>query len=77
MNACAASLIHQHPDLSRVVRNARRQAARTHGIVRSDNLEQVGQPGPRWGGGEPATLERVMLHLIRNTPATSGNWTSL
>jgi Protein of unknown function (DUF664) len=24
-----------------------------------------GRPGPRWSGAEPATLERVLFHLLR------------
>jgi hypothetical protein len=25
----------------------------------------VGQPGPRWDGAPPATLERVLFHLLQ------------
>ena len=35
------------------------QVAATH------ELEAVGSPGPRWDGEPPATLERVLLHLLQ------------
>jgi uncharacterized damage-inducible protein DinB len=34
-------------------------------IVRRHDLEELGQPGPRWSGDEPATLERVLFHLVQ------------
>jgi hypothetical protein len=45
--------------------NSARLAARPRLIVSSNNLDQAGQPGPRWDGAEAATLERVLLHPIR------------
>jgi uncharacterized damage-inducible protein DinB len=33
-------------------------------IVRRHELNELGQPGPRWDGDEPATLERVLFHLV-------------
>jgi uncharacterized damage-inducible protein DinB len=41
------------------------QAARTRVIVASHDLSDVGQPGPRWDGAQPATLERVLFHLLQ------------
>ena len=41
------------------------QAARTRTVVERHDLSAVGRPGPRWEGAEPATLERVMLHLVQ------------
>jgi uncharacterized damage-inducible protein DinB len=41
------------------------QAARTRAIVASHDLADVGQPGERWDGAEPASLERVLLHLLQ------------
>jgi uncharacterized damage-inducible protein DinB len=41
------------------------QGARSRAIVGANDLSAVGQPGPRWGGAEPATLERILLHLIQ------------
>jgi uncharacterized damage-inducible protein DinB len=41
------------------------QAGRTRAIVESHDLGDVGQPGDRWDGADPATLERVLFHLLQ------------
>jgi hypothetical protein len=41
------------------------QAARSRAVVESHDLADIGQPGDGWAGAEPATLERVMLHLLQ------------
>lgn len=41
------------------------QAARTRSIVESHELTDVGRPGPRWAGAPPATLERILFHLVQ------------
>jgi uncharacterized damage-inducible protein DinB len=41
------------------------QAARSRAIITSHDLAEVGQPGERWAGEPPATLERVLFHLIQ------------
>lgn len=41
------------------------QAARSRTIVEAHGLDDVGQPGERWDGAPPATLERVLLHLLQ------------
>src|SRR5215469_2326735 len=41
------------------------QAARNDAIIESHELTEVGQPGERWSGAEPATLERVLFHLLQ------------
>jgi uncharacterized damage-inducible protein DinB len=41
------------------------QAARTRAIVSDHDLAEVGRPGPRWDGAEPATLERVLFHVLQ------------
>ena len=51
--------------VAEVVDRLRAQGARTRGIVEAHRLDEVGQPGPRWEGAEPATLERVLLHLVQ------------
>jgi hypothetical protein len=43
----------------------RRQGRRTRDIVEAHHLDDVGQPGPRWRGAQPATLERVLFHLVQ------------
>lgn len=40
------------------------QAARSTVIIESHDLDEVGKPGERWGGEPPATLERVLFHLL-------------
>ena len=41
------------------------QAAVTREIVETHDLDEVGQPSERWSGAPPATLERVLLHLLQ------------
>jgi uncharacterized damage-inducible protein DinB len=41
------------------------QAARTRRIALSHDLADAGRPGERWGGANPATLERVLFHLLQ------------
>ncbi|HEY2552393.1 MAG TPA: DUF664 domain-containing protein [Streptosporangiaceae bacterium] len=49
------------------------QAARTSAIVRSHELDEAGQPGERWDGAEPATLERVLFHLLQEYARHAGH----
>jgi len=41
------------------------QGERSRTIIEANDLSAVGQPGPRWDGAEPATLERVLFHLVQ------------
>jgi uncharacterized damage-inducible protein DinB len=41
------------------------QGERTRAVVRAHDLDDRGAPGPRWDGQPPATLERVLLHLVQ------------
>jgi uncharacterized damage-inducible protein DinB len=41
------------------------QAARTRQIVGSHDLAEIGQPGGRWKGADPASLERVLFHVLQ------------
>ena len=50
-----------------------RQAARTREIVESHELSDVGQPGERWNGAPPATLERVLFHLVQEYARHAGH----
>lgn len=47
-----------------LVERLRDQAARSDAVVRSHALEEVGVPGERWDGEPPATLGRILLHLM-------------
>lgn len=38
---------------------------RTRAIVMQHALTDVGAPGERWAGADPASLERVLLHVIQ------------
>ncbi|MBV9207855.1 MAG: DUF664 domain-containing protein [Actinobacteria bacterium] len=49
------------------------QAARTRAIVGSHPLEAAGQPGERWDGAPPATLERVLFHLLQEYARHAGH----
>ena len=52
-------------DLASLARVLSRQADRTAQVVRAHALSDVGRPGERWEGAPPATLERVLLHLVQ------------
>jgi hypothetical protein len=41
------------------------QGRRSNAMVQAHALTDVGQPGPRWEGQPPPTLERVLLHLLQ------------
>jgi uncharacterized damage-inducible protein DinB len=41
------------------------QAARSTAIIEGHDLGEAGQPGDRWDGEPPATLERILLHLMQ------------
>jgi hypothetical protein len=41
------------------------QAARSTAIITGHDLAEVGKPGDRWDGANPATLERVLFHLVQ------------
>ena len=42
-----------------------RRAVVTTDIANRHDLAETGVPGERWDGAEPATLERVLLHLVQ------------
>src|ERR1700734_3109308 len=41
------------------------QALRSDAIIEVHDLDEVGQPGERWSGQPPATLARVLFHLVQ------------
>jgi uncharacterized damage-inducible protein DinB len=41
------------------------QAERSTAVIESYDLDEAGQPGDRWDAEPPATLERVLLHLVQ------------
>jgi len=52
-------------DLPALVAALHAQAAISRSIVESHDLSQIGAPGERWDGAAPATLERVLFHLVQ------------
>lgn len=40
------------------------QARRSTAIIESHDLREAGKPGERWNGQPPATLERVLFHVL-------------
>lgn len=48
-----------------LLRALRAQGSVTTKIVRAHDLSEVGQPGERWDGADPPTLERALFHLLQ------------
>ena len=34
-------------------------------MIEAHDLAEIGQPGERWSGADPATLERICFHLLQ------------
>ncbi len=51
--------------LGELVAALRAQAARTRAVAESHDLAELGQPGERWDGADPASLERILFHLLQ------------
>ena len=49
------------------------QAAATREIVEGHDPTEVGRPGERWDGAPPATLERIVLHLVQEYARHAGH----
>ena len=49
------------------------QAEETRRVVESHDLAETGAPGERWDGEEPATLERVLFHLVQEYARHAGH----
>jgi uncharacterized damage-inducible protein DinB len=41
------------------------QAERSRAIIQAHDLVEIGQPGDRWDGADPASLERILFHLLQ------------
>ena len=59
--------------LAELARDLSEQAATTERVVRAHDLDDVGRPGERWDGEPPATLERVLLHLLQEYARHAGH----
>jgi uncharacterized damage-inducible protein DinB len=49
------------------------QAARSERVIAGHRLDEQGQPGERWDGAPPATLERVLFHLVQEYARHAGH----
>jgi uncharacterized damage-inducible protein DinB len=49
------------------------QAAASRAIVEAHELTDFGQPGERWDGDDPATLERILFHLLQEYARHAGH----
>jgi uncharacterized damage-inducible protein DinB len=58
---------HVAPDetLDGLLAALQRQAAHSEQVIARHGLDEVGAPGERWDGAPPATLERVLFHLLQ------------
>lgn len=59
--------------LDELVAALQAQGQRTRAIVEAHDLSEPGQPGERWDGAEPATLERVLFHLLQEYARHAGH----
>ena len=48
-----------------VLAGFRAQAAESDAVIGLHDLDEVGAPSERWGGRDPATLERVLFHVLQ------------
>jgi hypothetical protein len=51
--------------LDDLVGSLRAQGFRTRKVIRTNDMGAIGRPGPRWDGGDPPTLERILFHLLQ------------
>ncbi len=59
--------------VSDVLADLRNRGALTRAIVLRHDLDEVGAPGERWDGADPATLDRVLLHLLQEYARHAGH----
>jgi uncharacterized damage-inducible protein DinB len=41
------------------------QADRSTAVIEAHDLAEIGQPGERWDGDDPAPLARILFHLLQ------------
>jgi len=56
-----------------IVTALQERGAKTRQIVAAHELTDVGRPGDRWDGNPPATLERVLFHLLQEYARHAGH----
>lgn len=57
--------VDEREPVAELIHQLRDQGETTRTVVERHALDEVGQPGPRWEGAPPATLERVLFHLLQ------------
>jgi uncharacterized damage-inducible protein DinB len=60
-------------NLDDIVAALRMQGEKTREVALSTDLDQLGVPGDRWDGADPASLERVLLHLMQEYAQHAGH----
>ncbi|MGI5241383.1 DUF664 domain-containing protein [Dactylosporangium sp. CA-139066] len=60
-------------DLDTLSADLRRQGEVTRAIVLGTALDTLGAPGPRWEGADPASLERILFHLVQEYARHAGH----
>ena len=63
------------PDEStdRLLSDLRERGRTTAAIAGRHDLDEVGAPGERWDGADPASLERCLLHLVQEYARHAGH----
>ena len=56
-----------------VVETLRRRGEASRAVIERHDLTEVGQASERWDGADPATLERVLLHLLQEYARHAGH----
>ncbi len=51
----------------------RAQGERSRSIIEAHDLAEIGQPGERWAGADPASLERILFHLVQEYARHAGH----
>lgn len=66
---------HVGPDesLEQLVQELHVQAEVTRSVVERHEPSDVGRPGERWDGAAPASLERVLFHLLQEYARHAGH----
>jgi len=57
--------VDENESIGQLLHALRDQGEATRSVVERHALDEVGRPGPRWDGAPPATLERVLFHLLQ------------
>ncbi|MEU8240508.1 DinB family protein [Actinoplanes missouriensis] len=59
--------------LEQLTAELRAQGEHTAAVARGTALDAIGRPGPRWDGADPASLERILFHLLQEYARHTGH----